>query len=116
MNKLELSKQDVERLSHDLSVENKALTAQKISAYYDGKDISERGRKLAEDIFRIMVEDVQIKVREVLSESLKNCKSIPRDIVLKLINDQDSVAVPFIKYYDNLTDEDLITILEISSL
>ena len=112
MNKLELSKQDVERLSHDLSVENKALTAQKISAYYDGKDISERGRKLAEDIFRIMVEDVQIKVREVLSESLKNCKSIPRDIVLKLINDQDSVAVPFIKYYDNLTDEDLITILE----
>ena len=112
MDKLELSKKDVETLSHDLSVENKALTAQKISAYYDGKDISERGRKLAEDIFRIMVEDVQIKVREVLSESLKNCKSIPRDIVLKLINDQESVAVPFIKYYDNLTDEDLINIIE----
>lgn len=112
MNKLGLSKKDVEKLSHDLSVENKALTAQKISAYYDGKDISERGRKLAEDIFRIMVEDVQLKVREVLSESLKNCKSIPRDIVLKLINDQDSVAVPFIKYYDNLTDEDLINIIE----
>lgn len=112
MNKLGLSKKDVEKLSHDLSVENKALTAQKISAYYDGKDISERGRKLAEDIFRIMVEDVQLKVREVLSESLKNCKSIPRDIALKLINDQDSVAVPFIKYYDNLTDEDLINIIE----
>lgn len=112
MNKLELSKKDVEKLSHDLSVENKALTAQKVSAYYDGKDISEKGRKLAEDIFRIMVEDVQVKVREVLSESLKNCKSIPRDIVLKLINDQESVAVPFIKYYDNLTDEDLITIIE----
>ena len=112
MNKLELSQKDVETLSHDLSVENKALTAQKVSAYYDGKDISEKGRKLAEDIFRIMVEDVQVKVREVLSESLKNCKSIPRDIVLKLINDQESVAVPFIKYYDNLTDEDLITIIE----
>ena len=111
MNKLELSQKDVETLSHDLSVENKALTAQKVSAYYDGKDISEKGRKLAEDIFRIMVEDVQVKVREVLSESLKNCKSIPRDIVLKLINDQESVAVPFIKYYDNLTDEDLITII-----
>lgn len=87
--------QDVNRLSHDLSVENKAAAAQKISAYYDGTDISERGRKLAEDIFRIMVEDVQVKVREVLSESLKNCKSIPRDITVKLINDQDSVAVPF---------------------
>ncbi len=116
MNKLELSQQDVETLSHDLSVENKALTAQKVSAYYNGKDISAKGRKLAEDIFRIMVEDVQIKVREVLSESLKNCKSIPRDIVLKLINDKDSVAVPFIKYYDNLTDEDLISIIEAQNL
>ncbi len=116
MSKLELSKKDIERLSQDLSVENKALTAQKVSAYYDGKDISEKGRKLAEDIFRIMVEDVQIKVREVLSESLKNCKSIPRDIVLKLINDQDSVAIPFIKYYDNLTDEDLINIIEAQSI
>lgn len=95
--------QDVNRLSHDLSVENKAAAAQKISAYYDGTDISERGRKLAEDIFRIMVEDVQVKVREVLSESLKNCKSIPRDITVKLINDQDSVAVPFIKYYAGMT-------------
>lgn len=116
MNKLELSKQDIERLSQDLSVENKTLTAQKISTYYNGKDISERGRKLAEDIFRIMVEDIQIKVREILSESLKNCKSLPRDIVLKLINDQESVAVPFIKYYDDLTDEDLISILEAQNI
>lgn len=115
MTKLGLTMQDVNRLSHDLSVENKAVAAQKISAYYDGTDISERGRKLAEDIFRIMVEDVQVKVREVLSESLKNCKSIPRDITVKLINDQDSVAVPFIKYYANLTKEDLISIIEAQS-
>ena len=115
MTKLGLTMQDVNRLSHDLSVENKAAAAQKISAYYDGTDISERGRKLAEDIFRIMVEDVQVKVREVLSESLKNCKSIPRDITVKLINDQDSVAVPFIKYYANLTKEDLISIIEAQS-
>lgn len=116
MNKLELSQQDVEKLSQDLSIENKALTAQKISSYYNGKDISARGRKLAEDIFRIMVEDIQIKVREVLSESLKNCKSIPRDIVIKLINDQESVAVPFIKYYEDLTEDDLINIIEAQNI
>ena len=63
-----------------------------------------------------MVADVQVKVREVLSESLKNCKTLPRDIILKLINDQDSVAVPFIKYYANLTNEDLISILEAQSI
>lgn len=111
-----LTKQDIDRLSRDLSVENKSVTAQKVSAYYNGTDISERGRKLAEDIFRLMVADVQVKVREVLSESLKNCKTLPRDIILKLINDQDSVAIPFIKYYANLTNEDLISILEAQSI
>lgn len=116
MSKIALNKQDVETLAKDPSVENKALTAQKVTAYYTGTDITERGLKLAEDIFRIMVEDVEIKVREILSESLKNCKSVPRDITLKLIHDKDSVAVPFIKYYANLTKEDMISILEAQSI
>ena len=46
MTKLGLTMQDVNRLSHDLSVENKAAAAQKISAYYDGPHISESGRNL----------------------------------------------------------------------
>ena len=68
MTKLGLTMQDVNRLSHDLSVENKAAAAQKISAYYDGTDISERGRKQADDSIRIMDEAVKIQVRAVRSE------------------------------------------------
>lgn len=116
MSKIALNKQDVEKLAKDPSAENKALTAQKVTSYYNDGNITEKGLKLAEDIFRIMVEDVEIKVREVLSESLKNSKSVPRDITLKLIQDKDSVAVPFIKYYANLTKEDMISILEAQNL
>lgn len=116
MDKNRLTKEDVKNLSQNPSVENKAVTVQKITAYYSGSKITERGLRLAEDIFRIMVEDVEIKVREILSESLKNCKNIPKDIAYKLINDKNSVAIPFIKYYANLTKEDLINILEAQNI
>lgn len=116
MDNMLLTKDDIKILSQNRSVENKANTARKVTAYYNGNQITEKGLKLAEDIFRIMVEDVQVKVREILSDSLKNCKSIPRDIAFKLINDKESVAVPFIKYYANLTKEDMINILEMQSI
>ncbi len=111
-----LTKNDIKILSQNRSVENKSNTVRKITAYYNGDKITERGLKLAEDIFRLMVEDVEVKVREILSDSLKNCKNIPHDIAAKLINDQNSVAVPFIKYYANLTREDLISILEMPNI
>ena len=110
MDKNVLTSNDIKLLSQNLSVENKGNTARKVTAYYEGGQITEKGLKLAEDIFRIMVEDIEVKVREILSDSLKNCKSIPRDIAFKLINDQASVAVPFIKHYANLTREDLMSI------
>ena len=79
MDKNVLTANDIKLLSQNPSVENKGNTARKVTAYYDGGRITERGLKLAEDIFRIMVEDIEVKVREILSDSLKNCKSIPRD-------------------------------------
>lgn len=111
-----LTKNDIKILSQNRSVDNKANTAQKVTAYYNGHQITEKGLRLAEDIFRIMVQDVEIKVREILSDSLKNCKDIPRDIASKLINDHSRVAVPFIKYYGNLTKEDLISILDMPNI
>lgn len=116
MNNTILTKEDIQRLSQNLSAENKGITARKISEYYNGAKLTEKGIKLAEDIFRIMVKDVEVKVRVILSESLKNCKSIPEDVAQALINDVDSVAVPFIRHYANLTKEDLIHILEAQSL
>ena len=116
MDKNVLTINDIKLLSQNPSVENKSNTVRKVTAYYDGNQITERGLRLAEDIFRIMVEDIEIKVREILSDSLKNCKNIPRDIAYKLINDKNSVAVPFIKHYANLTKEDLISILEMQNI
>lgn len=116
MNKTPLTKQDVENLSLHPGLGAKTVVAQKVSNYYNGTMVTPKGLKLAEDIFRIMVRDVEIKVREVLAESLKNCHNLPEDIVDSVIRDSDRVAIPFLKYYSSLSNNDLIRILNISGI
>ena len=116
MDKNQLTSQDVKNLSKNLQTENKSVVAQKVSAYYNGHTVTPKGLRLAEDIFRIMVRDVEAKVRQVLAESLKNTHNLPEDIVQSVIKDTDAVAVPFIKYYADLNAEDLIKILDIPSI
>ncbi len=111
-----ISSEDIKNLSQNLCAETKISTVQKISAYYNGNNLTPKGIKLAEDIFKILAHDVEIKVREILSESLKNSHNIPQDIIDSLINDQDSVAIPFIKCYDSFTRSDLLRILELPNI
>ena len=112
----QLNKKDISDLAKKPNWENKAVVAEKVSNYYSGNKVTPKGLKLAEDIFRIMVRDVQIKVRQALAESLKSCHNLPEDIVASVIRDVDSVAVPFIKYYADLSNDDLIKILNIPSI
>lgn len=111
-----LTKEDIGKLSQNLNADNKAIAAQKVGAYYNDKNITVRGHLLAEEIFRILVKDVEVKVREALSDSLKNSRNIPGDIVKSLINDTESVSLPFIKYYSDLTQEDIISILDAQNI
>lgn len=116
MNNSELNKQDVRNLAAKPKLEAKSVVAQKVSAYYNGRTVTPNGKKLAEDIFRIMVRDVEVKVRQVLADSLKNCHKLPEDIVTAVINDIDSIAAPFLQYYTDLSNEDLIKILNMPSI
>lgn len=111
-----LTSEDVKNLSQNVCADTKVDTVKKISAYYNGSTLTPRGIQLAEDIFRLLVRDVEVQVREILSESLKNSKNIPQDIVNSLINDHDKVAVPFIKCYDSFSKEDLLRILELPNV
>lgn len=116
MEKNKLNSQDIQDLSRAPRPEVKGAVAQKVTAYYNGTTVTPTGMKLAEDIFRIMIRDVELKVRQILAESLKNCHHLPEDIVDSVIRDTDSVALPFIKYYTDLNNEDLIKILNIPSI
>jgi uncharacterized protein (DUF2336 family) len=73
-----LTKQDLERLLTDPSAENRADLAAKIADEYQGGDLGDDERKIAIEIFLIMVEDAEARVRAALSEHLKESGEIPR--------------------------------------
>jgi len=108
--KLNLTREDVARLLKDPSEETRATTASKVSAAF-GDSLSDSERAIAQDIFKVMVNDAAVRVRAALSDSLKDNPEIPHDVALQLANDVAEVALPMIEYSDVLNDEDLAGII-----
>ncbi len=108
---IRLTQKDVDRLISDSSPHARAQTSAKIAAQFDARELSATERKIAEDIFRMVVKDTEVMVREALSVHLKSTPDLPHDVALALAKDVDSVALPMLKFSEVLTDEDLIEIV-----
>ena len=107
-----LTQADVLKLLEEPSAETRAATAEKVGAYFASDAPSEAERKLAEDIFRSMVRDAELRVRKALAETLKGSPELPHDVAVSLVNDVDEVALPVIESAVVLSDEDLLEIVE----
>lgn len=110
-----LTRADVEQLMTDSSSVVRAETTAKIADEFSAGDLSLAERKIAEDIFRKLVKDVEVSVREALAVHLKACSDIPHDVAVSLARDIDAVALPVLRFSDVLTDEDLIEIIQTNS-
>ena len=106
-----LTRDDVERLLINPSPRTRARTTAKIAAQFDARVLSPAERQIAEDIFRALVKDTGVLVREALSAHLKSTPDLPHDVALALAKDVDSVALPMLKFSEVLTEEDLIEIV-----
>ena len=106
-----LSIADVQKLLKDPSTDNRSQTAQKVAAGYGDGALSERERTIAEDIFKVMVRDVEVRVREALSVNRRNGTHLSRDIASALADDVDSVSLPMLQFSTVLTDDDLVEIV-----
>ncbi len=107
-----LTPMDVERLLHDDSPDSRTSVLEKIAHTYNREHFHGRERDIAEQVFRLLMKDVALRVRETLSERIKNNVNIPRDIVLHLANDVESVANPVLTNSKVLSDADLVSIVE----
>jgi uncharacterized protein (DUF2336 family) len=107
-----LTPTDVERLLRDDSPDSRASVLEKITLGYNADALKEREREIAEQIFRMLMKDVALRVREALSDKLKHNAAVPRDIVLHMANDVDSVALPVLSVSTVLSDADLVNIVE----
>ncbi|MCH7795125.1 MAG: DUF2336 domain-containing protein [Proteobacteria bacterium] len=108
---MQLTQDDVAKLMADPSSEVRAETTAKIASQFTTEALSPAERRIAEDIFRKLVKDVELRVREALASHLKNSPDLPHDVAMALAKDVDSVSLPMIKFSEVLTDEDLIEIV-----
>lgn len=105
---------DVERLLTDGSEDSRIGVLDKVSTHYNKAAFSEREHEIAEQIFRLLMKDAVLKVRETLAQRIQENEGIPRDIVLHMASDVDSVALPVLKHNKAFSDADLVGIIEAS--
>jgi len=107
----EMTKDDVSRLLTDPSVDNRIGTSTKIAEGFNDGTLNENERRMAEEIFRVMVKDAEVRVREALALNLKKNPAIPHDVALSLAKDVGQVALPVLQFSEVLTGDDLIEII-----
>ena len=106
---------EVARLASDPSPENRAAVASRLADQYD-QTMEAREKKLTEDIFRVLLRDVEVRVRAAMAESLKHNTEVPHDVALALARDVAEVATPILQHSEALPEEDLIAIIGESSV
>lgn len=106
-----LTIEDVKRLKADPSPAMRAGTAAKLAQQFNTVDFAPAELALAEQIFRIMVRDAEVRVREALSANLRSNPRLPRDVAVSLAKDVESVALPILSASEVLTAEDLLQII-----
>jgi uncharacterized protein (DUF2336 family) len=109
-----LTEADVQRLMASPSSDVRAETAVKVAVAFDAGKLSDKERQLAEAIFRVMIKDVEVMVREALARNLKETADLPKDVALSLAKDVESVALPMLQFSTVLSDADLIEIVRVS--
>lgn len=115
MTESRLTIDDVTRLSAKPSASVRAELAAKLASDYGHVSLTPSELELAQEIFRLMVHDAEVRVREALSANLKSNPLLPRDIAMDLARDVESVSIPMIEVSEVLTTEDLIEIVQSQS-
>jgi uncharacterized protein (DUF2336 family) len=106
-----LTEADVQRLMQSPSGDVRAETAEKVAQAFDAGKLSAKERELAEAIFRAMVKDVEVMVREALARNLKANPDLPKDVAVSLAKDVESVSLPVLEFSTVLGDAELVEIV-----
>jgi len=103
--------QDVAKVLDKVSLGEREAVARQVVSEYTSKALTPEDRELAYSIFYVLSEDIEVKVRAALAESLKNSEDIPHDLARKLALDVADVSLPIIEFSVVLTDKDLAHIV-----
>ncbi len=108
---MNITREDIELLVREPSAAMRSRIAAKIGKGYGGGEFTESETALANEIFRLLMRDTEIKVRKLIANELKHAHNVPHDIIWKLANDHHEVASPILQYSTVLSEDDLIQIV-----
>lgn len=109
--KVGLSVTDVQALLTNPIPEQRSRIVSQLAVDIDSGRLSRTEWNMALEIMRAMAADAEMIVRRSVATSLKNSEHLPRDIAIKLANDDVAVALPVLEFSQVLTDDDFIAIL-----
>lgn len=109
-----LSSYDVDRLMSDNSSSARVDVMHKVTSRYKAGEFNDYELAIAEQIFRLMMKDVEIEVRKAFAEQITNMDNAPRDVVMHLAQDVEEVALPVIEMSQVLSDADLVYLVNSS--
>ncbi|MFW0778275.1 MAG: DUF2336 domain-containing protein [Rickettsiales bacterium] len=108
---MNISTMDIKKLTQDPSGDVRGMLAGKLANDYRSGSFTEAESSIADDIFRLLLKDVEKQVRKTMAEHLSHCDSVPHDIIAKLAEDEADVASHVLEHSHVLTDDDLIAII-----
>jgi uncharacterized protein (DUF2336 family) len=108
---LTLSAEDVSRLLKDTSSETRIDMTNKIAGAYSSQAFNPKEILVAEQVFRLLLRDTELRVRVSLAEHVKDSDQIPRDIIMAMARDVEEVSLPVLQCSEVLTDNDLVELV-----
>jgi uncharacterized protein (DUF2336 family) len=110
-----LTRADVDRLLNSPSPDVRADLAVRIAELWRDRDLAPNELRLADDIIRGMLKDVDAGVRLALAETLKTDPRLPHDVAMTLASDLDEIAVPMLNTSLVFSESDLIEVVRTRS-
>ena len=107
---MNITREDIELLVREPSPAMRQRICEKISNGYNSGSYTDAETKLANEIFRLLLKDTEMKVRLLIADALKDNMQVPHDIIWALANDRTEIAVPVLECTHVLSEEDLVAI------
>ena len=107
-----LTPMDLKQLLSEPSPQARGVLASKIAQDFRDSQFNESESAIAVDIFRMLMKESEIKIRQALAEQLAHCANAPHDIIWRLANDEESVSLPILEHSLVLTEDDLVSIIQ----
>lgn len=108
---MNITHEDIQSLVREPSSAMRQRICEKISSGYNSGLYTDSETKLANEIFRLLLKDTEMKVRLLMAQTLQSNMQVPHDIIWALANDRNEIACPVLEHSHVLSEEDLISIV-----